>query len=88
MSVPPTISIRLPLIDAHGNYKMSTERIGKCSLVAFAERQVFDATEQYFWVIPLSSEARQTIILSNHNMIGDFDTLLDVIQRGENWPLL
>ncbi|HOF62488.1 MAG TPA: hypothetical protein PLM82_13000 [Candidatus Latescibacteria bacterium] len=85
MSVPPSINIRLPLIDAEGNCKMSSRRVGKCSLVAIAERQVFDTTERYLWIIPLSSEPNQTLTLANHNMIEDIDELFDVIQRGEGW---
>ena len=86
MSVPPTVCEPLPLIDAAGNYKMSARRVGKCSLVAFAERQVFDKTERYLWIIPLSAESKQTIMLSNHNMISDFDDLFAMIRLGFNWP--
>jgi len=80
ISVPPTVRVPTAYVDAAGNSVMSVKRVGKCSLVAVAERQVFGVTEQYFWIIPLSSAARQTIMLSNHNMVSDFDDLFDMIQ--------
>lgn len=49
--------------DADGQFSISVPDAGEFAIVAYAERQTFDKTEKYFWVVPVAEK----IDLSNDN---------------------
>ncbi len=49
--------------DADGKFSISVPDAGEFAIVAYAERQTFDKTEKYFWVVP----AAERIDLSTDN---------------------
>jgi len=75
--------IKAVLTDADGKFKFHVVTREKCVLVATGKRTVFDQTEKYLWIVPLTLESQQTVILSNHNMVNNFDDLLSLIYREE-----
>lgn len=85
-SVRPQI-LSSVMTDADGKFKLSLKSKHKCSLLAFSERQVVNKTEQYLWIIPLTSESTQNVIMSNHNMIIDLDKFLFFIRKQERLPI-
>lgn len=79
---PPQI-INAVLTDADGKFNIQTKTREKCSLIAIGKRDVFGEKEKYLWIVPLTSEPKQAVMLSNHNLITDFDDFFSVISRGE-----
>ena len=49
--------------DADGQFSISIPDSGEFAIVAYAERQTFDKTEKYFWIVPVA----ERIDLSNDN---------------------
>jgi hypothetical protein len=49
--------------DADGKFSISVPDAGEFAIVAYAERQTFDKTEKYFWVVPVA----ERIDLSSDN---------------------
>jgi len=49
--------------DADGQYSVSVPDAGEFAIVAYTERQTFEKTEKYFWVVPVA----ERIDLSNEN---------------------
>lgn len=72
--------------DADGKFKMTVKSQNKCSLIAISARKPYHKIQRQLWVIPLTSEPNQTIILSYHNMMTNLDHLLHLIQLREGLP--
>jgi len=49
--------------DADGQFSVSVPDAGEFAIVAYTERQTFEKTEKYFWVVPVA----ERIDLSNEN---------------------
>lgn len=81
MIINPPQGIKSALTDADGKFKIHIVTCENCVLVATGERIVFDQREEYLWILPMTANSQQTVMLSNHNMITNFDDLLELIHR-------
>lgn len=67
--------IQIAKTDADGKFTLKLKP-GKYGLVAFSRRQIIDATEEYFWLIWVNVDEKQSkrIMLSNDNLFETHST--------------
>jgi hypothetical protein len=63
--------------DADGEFQIAVPRGGRFALAAFAQREVFQATERYHWLLWIDQTTikRGRILLNNSNLVTSSDSL-------------
>lgn len=56
--------------DADGRFSLSLPA-GKFALAAHAKRELYQSTEEYFWLIWVSPEKNMSLMLSNNNLMNE-----------------